>query len=223
MPRDQSTLYTRKEAEHPCFGCQAALHGNQTPASRQGLAAAPQPLVEEEDDGVDGRFDRCHPAAGEQLATQQVATPKPPRSGPQGEAGSWPGLWFRLEFVPAKVVEVEGDRVHGGLMRAIRLAVAVRGQRVNHGEGDKSLQDGEADGSFVRGGVSSLAMKAVSPESHQMKPFSSIGEIENAYRPGGTTRLGVAQERNSAPECAFCHEKEAFMTINSNLFVLQRC
>lgn len=74
------------------------------------LTGAPQPLVEEENDGVDGRLDHRHHAAGEQLAAQQVGDAEGHREVHQGEAA---GLGLQavagLELVPAEIVEVEGD------------------------------------------------------------------------------------------------------------------
>ena len=64
--------------------------------------------------------------------------------------------------MPAKVVEIEGDRVHGGLDEGDQAGgEQFAGQQVSHGEGDTKVQDGEADGLFMV--VSPLAMKAVSP------------------------------------------------------------
>lgn len=140
----------------PCFWVPGGPAWQSDTGQRQGLAAAPQPLVEEEDDGVDGRFDQCHHAAGEQLAAQQVGDAEGHREVDQGEAA---GLGLQavvgLELVPAKVVEVEGDRVHGGLDEGDQAGgEQFAGQQVSHGEGDTKVQDGEADGLF-HGGVSS--------------------------------------------------------------------
>lgn len=88
-------------------------------------AGAPQPLVEEEHHGVDGRFDHRHHAASEQLAAQQEGNPEGDAEVDQCEAaglGLQAVIW--LELVPAKVMKVEGDRVDGGLDQAIRLAVS---------------------------------------------------------------------------------------------------
>ena len=74
------------------------------------LAGAPQPLMEEEDHGIDGGLYQRHHATGQQLATQQVGDGEGHREVHQGEAA---GLGLQavvgFELVPAKVVEVEGD------------------------------------------------------------------------------------------------------------------
>lgn len=117
------------------------------------MAGTPQPLMEEEDHGVDGGLDQCHHATGEQLATQQVGDTEGHREVHQGEAA---GLGLQavvgLELVPAKVVEVEGDRVDGGLDQGDQAGgEQFAGQQVSHGEGDTEVQDGEADGLFHDG------------------------------------------------------------------------
>ena len=112
--------------------------------------------MEEEDDCVDGRFDQCHHAAGEQLTAQQVGDGEGHREVHQGEAA---GLGLQavvgFELVPAKVVEVEGDGVDGGLDQGDQAGgEQFAGQQVSHGEGDTEVQDGKADGLF-HDGVSS--------------------------------------------------------------------
>lgn len=118
------------------------------------LAAAPQPLVEEEDDCVDGRLDHRHHATGEQLAAQQVGNAEGHREVHQGEAA---GLGLQavagLELVPAEIVEVEGDRVDGGFDQGDQAGgEQFTGQQVSHGEGHGEVQNGKADGLFHDGG-----------------------------------------------------------------------
>lgn len=121
---------------------------------RQLLTGAPQPLVEEEHDGVDGRLDHRHHAAGEQLAAQQEGHSEGHREVHQGEAaglGLQAVIW--LELVPAKVMKVEGDRVDGGFDQGDQAGgQQLTGQQVGHGKGDTEVQDGKADGLFHDGG-----------------------------------------------------------------------
>lgn len=110
--------------------------------------------MEEEHDGVDGRFDHRHHAAGEQLTTQQVGDAEGHREVHQGEAA---GLGLQavvgLEFVPAEIVEVEGDRVDGGFDQGDQAGgEQFTGQQVSHGEGHGEVQNGKADGLFHDGG-----------------------------------------------------------------------
>ncbi len=139
-----------------------ALAGGEKLVQVQGRAAAPpsgqrqapQPLVEEEHDRVDGRLDHRHHAAGEQLAAQQVGDTEGHREVHQGEAA---GLGLQavagLELVPAEIVEVEGDRVDGGLYQSDQAGgEQFTGQQVSHGEGHGEVQNGKADGLFHDGG-----------------------------------------------------------------------
>ncbi len=121
---------------------------------RQWLAAAPQPLVEEEDDCVDGRLDRRHHATGEQLAAQQEGDPEGDTEVDQCEAAGL-GLQAVLgfEFVPAEVMKVEGDCVDGGLdQRDQAGGEQLTGQQVSQGKGHDEVQGGKADGLFHDGG-----------------------------------------------------------------------
>lgn len=117
-------------------------------------AGAPQPLVEEEHHGIDGRFDHRHHAAGEQLAAQQEGHPEGHREVDHREAaglGLQAVIWF--ELVPAKVMKVEGDRVDGWLDQGDQAGgQQLTGQQVGHGKGDTEVQDGKADGLFHDGG-----------------------------------------------------------------------
>ena len=118
------------------------------------LAATPQPLVEEEHHGIDGRFDRRHHATGEQLAAQQEGNPEGDAEVHQCEAaglGLQAVVW--LELVPAKVMKVEGDRVDGGLDQGDQAGgQQLTGQQLGHGKGNDKVQDGKADGFFHDGG-----------------------------------------------------------------------
>ncbi len=112
--------------------------------------------MEEEHHCVDGRFDQRHYATGEQLATQQEGDAEGHREVHQCEAAGL-GLQAVLGFepAPAKVVEVECDRVDGGFDQGDQAGgEQLAGQQVSHGEGDTEVQGGKADGLF-HGGVSS--------------------------------------------------------------------
>ena len=131
----------------------AALNKARGSGQRQLLAGAPQPLVEEEDNSVDGGLYDGHHAAGEQFAAQQEGDGKRHAEVYQGEAA---GLGLQavtgLELVPAQIMKVEGDRVDGGLYQGDQAGgQQLTSQQVSHGKGDTEVQDGKADGLFHDG------------------------------------------------------------------------